>query len=483
LVAVLARAVQAAHSAGVVHRDLKPANVLMAPAVEGSANNVLGGFPKVSDFGLARLADEEAGPTGSGQVLGTPHYMAPEQALGRVKEIGPASDVWALGVILYRCLTRKLPFEADSVLETLDKVREEEPPRTFGSEVPRELQVLCLRCLEKEPGRRPSVASLAEALERVAAGGSDPWATTGPEARGRKEPASPITAPGKGETVELPAPATRSRRGTLIAAGVLILAVALGGWMLLKGFGKPSDRDRDVASGKTKDAGKNGKTEEEEGPFPSRDDRRKRSEQLEPSQFRVLHWAVDGEEADRRGVLGEESRHVRFGDQVKIEIGFDEPAYAYVIAYNPDGNEQLLWPTNELKLADESVRPQAVTRIECPARKGKFLTLNDASGLQVLALVASRKPLPPFEEWKANRGKTPWGKVKTSNLVWVYRGPEHGPQPWDRGVSIVPRGQRAEEADLKGAPPLDRLYLSLKKAGAELVELIAFGVQARKEER
>jgi eukaryotic-like serine/threonine-protein kinase len=92
LVAVLARAVQAAHAAGVVHRDLKPANVLMAPPVEGNAGTVLGGFPKVSDFGLARVQAEEGGQTLSGLVLGTPAYMAPEQAAGR-RDVGPAADV------------------------------------------------------------------------------------------------------------------------------------------------------------------------------------------------------------------------------------------------------------------------------------------------------------------------------------------------------------------------------------------------------
>ena len=97
LIAILARAVQAAHAKGIVHRDLKPGNVLMAEAVEGSSENILGSFPKVSDFGLAKLAGDDQKQTGTGNVLGTPHYMAPEQAEGRIDDLGPASDVLGAG--------------------------------------------------------------------------------------------------------------------------------------------------------------------------------------------------------------------------------------------------------------------------------------------------------------------------------------------------------------------------------------------------
>src|SRR5262249_38274153 len=112
LVEVLARAIHKAHRVGVVHRDLKPANVLITK----------GGTPKITDFGVAKRLDISSGPTHTGAVVGTPGYMAPEQASGQIHEIGPRTDVYALGVILYELLTGRLPFEASNPVDTILKV-------------------------------------------------------------------------------------------------------------------------------------------------------------------------------------------------------------------------------------------------------------------------------------------------------------------------------------------------------------------------
>src|SRR5262249_46042109 len=117
LVQTLALAMQAAHEAGVVHRDLKPANVLLTAA----------GVPKVTDFGLARQPAAPSGQTQGGQIVGTPSYMPPEQASGQVRRIGPAADVYALGAILYECLTGRPPFKAATVMDTLVQLRSQEP--------------------------------------------------------------------------------------------------------------------------------------------------------------------------------------------------------------------------------------------------------------------------------------------------------------------------------------------------------------------
>jgi serine/threonine protein kinase len=162
LLEILARAMHQAHERGVIHRDLKPANVLLTED----------GTPKVTDFGLAKRLDV-AGPSQSGDILGTPSYMAPEQAAGNLKEIGPATDVYALGAILYECLTGRPPFKAATLFDTLQQVQRDDPvpPRRLQSKTPGDLETVCLKCLEKQPSRRYVTAfDLAEDLRRYQAG-------------------------------------------------------------------------------------------------------------------------------------------------------------------------------------------------------------------------------------------------------------------------------------------------------------------------
>lgn len=163
LVATLAEAVHAAHQGGIVHRDLKPANILFASD----------GTPKVTDFGLARRLEGGAELTLSGVPLGTPSYMAPEQARGHSREIGPAADVYALGAILYELLTGRPPFRGETSSETLLQVLHQEPvpPSRFNRRTPRDLQTICLTCLQKEPQLRyVTAALLSDDLQRFLRG-------------------------------------------------------------------------------------------------------------------------------------------------------------------------------------------------------------------------------------------------------------------------------------------------------------------------
>ncbi len=159
LVETLARAVHVANERGVIHRDLKPANILMTS----------GGVLKITDFGLAKQLADGSGPTRSGELMGTPSYMAPEQARGRTTLVGAATDVYGLGAILYELLAGRPPFHAETQLDTVLLVLNDEPiaPSRWQPRIPRDLETICLKCLRKEPGDRyADAAALAEDLRR-----------------------------------------------------------------------------------------------------------------------------------------------------------------------------------------------------------------------------------------------------------------------------------------------------------------------------
>jgi serine/threonine-protein kinase len=235
-------AMHAAHQKGVLHRDLKPANVLLAED----------GTPKITDFGLAKKLDP-ANPsvasrgrqspelTATGAVLGTPSYMAPEQAQGQRQQPGPACDIYSLGAILYECLTGRPPFKAATPLDTLLQVVQVEPvsPAQLNAKVPRDLETICLKCLRKEPSKRYATAEdLAEDLRRFQA-------------------AEPITARPVGKAERLlkwvkrhPAPV-----GLIVTGTLLLLTVTIGGPLLAAQLGRLAAdrehrlqmRERDIA--------------------------------------------------------------------------------------------------------------------------------------------------------------------------------------------------------------------------------------------
>jgi tetratricopeptide (TPR) repeat protein len=184
LVATLARTMGVVHQEGLVHRDLKPANVLLAGADRRTSSlaclaatqdkqGCLSYEPKITDFGLVKRLEGVTAATQSGAIVGTPQYMAPEQALGKAGDITPRTDVYGLGAILYEMLTGRPPFQGETHLDVLSQVLADEPlpPSRLQPKCPRDLETICLKCLHKEPARRyPAAAALADDLQRFLRG-------------------------------------------------------------------------------------------------------------------------------------------------------------------------------------------------------------------------------------------------------------------------------------------------------------------------
>jgi serine/threonine protein kinase len=181
LVETLARAMHYAHQQGIIHRDLKPANVLLTEQ----------GVPKITDFGLTKWLDEGLSQTISGELVGTPGYMAPEQAWGKSKEVGIWTDVYALGAILYELLTGRPPFVGETRTSVSQQVQIEEPefPRRLLPGVVRDLETICLKCLEKDPARRYGSAEARRTCDVISSGSQsalDRRASTNPGAGRRR---------------------------------------------------------------------------------------------------------------------------------------------------------------------------------------------------------------------------------------------------------------------------------------------------------
>jgi hypothetical protein len=383
LVEKLARAVQAAHDVGIIHRDLKPANVLLAPPGDEPALNTPWGIPKVADFGLCRLLQADVQRTAEGAVAGSPSYMAPEQAQGRIGEIGPATDVWTLGVILYELLTGRRPFAGASMLPVLHAVCYDEPPRPgeLRADVPAELEAICLRCLRKRAEERyPRAADLAEALRG--------W-----------------LAQADTSTRALPQKSATARRSTwpkrgVLAAGVLAAVLLAVTWARRN---QPAPAvPTELSAGSSQRVGS---TE----PAPT-------AKPLTVDFVKV--WKLQSEGFNRRvvGELGKTIYRVRKNDVVRVEARLSEPAYAYFVLFNPadkPGKRVQCFPSEDQRPARlQDVGPE------------ETIILNDGVGLQALAVIASRQELPPFSQWRQQHARAlAWERVPaTSGVVWLADG-------------------------------------------------------------
>ncbi|HMO66227.1 MAG TPA: serine/threonine-protein kinase, partial [Verrucomicrobiota bacterium] len=339
LAATLARAVHHAHQRGVLHRDLKPGNVLLDPE----------GRPHLTDFGLAKLVQKDSTLTHTHAVMGTPAYMAPEQARGETREVTTAADVYGLGAVLYETLTGSPPFAGGTSVETIRQVLDQEPrrPSVFNPKVDRDLETICLKCLEKEPGRRfASAVALAEDLDR--------WL--------RHEPirARPITTPERVKKWVRRRPAIAAL-GALSLVSLVALAVGstIAAWRIQQG--REELRQNLYAS-------------EMGQAFAA----------LDSGDVRRVRELLDAQPPALRGF---EWRHL-WGQSRTQEVATFDPGSTYGCAVSPDGR-YLASMADKLSLWDLLSRQKLVTRGEVAPGGADDLTFDPHSRMLAVAMTGS----------------------------------------------------------------------------------------------
>jgi tRNA A-37 threonylcarbamoyl transferase component Bud32 len=430
LIRQAALGLQHAHEHGLVHRDIKPSNLMLARD----------GVVKVLDLGLARSLNEAPALerlTAAGQVLGTADYIAPEQCeAAHTADI--RADIYSLGCTLYHLLAGTPPFGGAGHSSWLEKMtahlRDPIPPiRERRLDLPKELVAVVDRMLAKNPAERFAIpAEVATALQPFTAGSVparllEPVATPAQQTP-RAVPETLPPAARREQFLELVA-----RRYVVIATlGVcgLLLAVALVLWPRL-GSSPPSSENGLL--------------------------------QQTPLDVLAVHvHRSRGEQATPLGEMGVTSEKALLHDDVRIEVSLSTPAYCYLIAFNPDGTEQLCHPEDENDAARaKATRPVPSADFRFPQEGTKFFEL-DVVGFQAFVLAASTRPLPPYAEWRSRIGTIPWQPVKADG-VWRFDGHNLVQLPRPRGTVRErggPPGPLQELCDFfKNLPEFERIQV------------------------
>jgi hypothetical protein len=422
-----------AHDRGLVHRDVKPANLMLAR----------GGVVKVLDLGLARVRGpgDADGATASGVLLGTADYVAPEQ-IGGARAADGRADVYGLGATLYFLLAGAPPFGGAEHPSWIDKLRahQEEPVpplRDRRADVPSALAALVGAMLAKDPADRPaSMAEVAEALRPFAAGADLP-ALLGRAGEALVDTAetSATDVPGAREY----RPPRRRRRTRLYAA--LALAALAGAALVAVYWPRQPERP--------------------------------------PDPVRVLGVEVRqtrGADETPVGALGVDRKTIELDDAVRFSVKLSAPAYCYLVAFNPDGGEQLLHPEAATEDEARAAVPPRVAELQFPGEGLKFVL--DQPGVQAFVLVASSRPLPPYAEWRDRAGAPPWAKPKLlfdGDGLWRFDGTDWAQlverwelEPWSKAAAklklpdVFKKSTGGGKAEKRGKGP--------PKARADLAE-------------
>jgi tRNA A-37 threonylcarbamoyl transferase component Bud32 len=408
------------HGRGLVHRDLKPSNLMRTPD----------GTLKILDLGLARwrLEAEKDDLTATGQAIGTPDYLAPEQ----IRDAASAdirADLYGLGGTVFFLLTGRTPFaHRRDPMQKLEAHRSEEPTdvRTLRPDVPDGLAELIHCLLAKRPEDRPQSPALVSDTFAAWSGGA-----------------------GQG----LAARAGNSRRRWAWLAGIAaVIALSLTISLALSRHGVKHPEAQ---------------TADKDPPNETRP----------PEPVRVLaldveHYAnVNGQFPQSRGLLGEKVFAASLDDSVTVTAHLSRPAYAYLIAFRPDGTEELCFPENDRQPPERTDRPRYPS-----TSRGVHYGLTEGQGLQAFAVVVSPRPLAAYQEWRQRRGTSPWKRFPAPpNVVWLDNG--------DMIAALRPGeiGKRAMGKRVPGSMPIAELTDWLRSGNeGEAVTTIGFGVLSRK---
>jgi len=366
-----ADALHHAHCANVTHRDIKPSNIMVTAD----------GRPKVADFGLAKIEDGFE-HSRSGELSGTPYYMSPEQAMAKRIGIDYRTDIFSLGVTFYEALTLERPFQGTNREDILKRIMFYYPPEPhrIDPKVPRDMSVICAKAMEKDVNERfQSMDEFAAELRRFLTG------------QNIETPASTALA----RVVKR----VRWRPGWNAAIG-LIAAVVILVILMLQSH-EPTEAEKPIG----------GNQAETSSIFVP-------EIQKEPlrANLNVLVYPGNGHSTSKE--LGEEAFSARFNDNIRLLVELSGPSYCYLIAFNPDGKEQLCFPR------DGSIVPERIDRLAHPEGLGDGFGLTDGIGLQAFVLLVSREPLPAYCDWRRRAGAMKWKETsgRGNPVIWRYDG-------------------------------------------------------------
>jgi serine/threonine protein kinase len=469
-----ATGLQHAHEHGLVHRDIKPSNLLVADAPLAPRGGGVGGEGQVKllDLGLAVFHEEQpaAGElTASGQVMGTADYMAPEQ-WENTHAVDIRADLYSLGCTLYHLLTGDAPFTGAGYSSMLQKMKAHveapvPPIQERRPEVPDGLVVVLDRLLAKDPADR--YATPAEVVEALR-----PFTEERLQERSDRSLAARLylrLLPSRllGSKASGRPRAKRTIGCSLQLAITLsaIVLVVLGAWATWTTTGLFRAGQRDEARLARLEAEQ--QKREETARLEAEQRQREllalvaRQEKLRIESMRVSHHR--GDPSAELGTLGGSSLSARFNDDVRVHVRLNRPAYCYLVAFNPDGKEQLCYPK------DKNTPPPQNEGFDYPLEATKYFPLNDGIGLQAFVLLASKEPLPSYKEWKAKVGAAPWHKVRADNF-WHFDG---------RDFLNGSRGAEVEREPLKELPKaFEDLCSFLKdRPGIAAIDAVAFPVK------